>query len=121
MSVDATRPVSVDATQFRIGDDVIVEVRATIVDGAYGLAAQVGNGASSADIPLASAISARHVPPTIDPSRYYIDRPGTLYFGLAGGCLQVLAPKNIGKTLGPDQVPRLVGLRPAEVRAVVPE
>lgn len=110
--------MSVDLTQFEAGDDILVTVRATVeIDGGLYLARIQANRHA---VMLDTAVSAEHVTPEIHAGAYYTDGARRLYIGLPNGRLR----GNLGAfepaEYGPTEVILIRGLRPAEVRPVVP-
>lgn len=113
--------MSVDLTQFRPGDEILVEYRGVVVDDEPGVPGrQVAIGESY--VPLVRAVSARLVPPVIEPERRYVDRHGNLYIGGTDGALVgPITSNERGSCVWPKNGSAWpAGLRPAVLHPVVP-
>lgn len=111
--------MAVDLTQFVEGDDILVTYRAWV--------SRTHDGSLRAALPgnyfpeLADAVSAEHVTPEIKTGDYYTDAVKRLYIGGPGGSLYgPIGPLDAPNRQEPTQVALIRGLRPAEVRPVVP-
>lgn len=104
--------MTVDLTRFTEGDDVIAEVRGTVQ--MIGRSAYLSVG--GVRFPLAAVSAARHVPPEILVRSPYVDRRGVAYIGFDSRNVYRLDDPNVT----PISAHLVPGLRPAEIRAVVP-
>lgn len=111
--------MAVDLTQFVEGDDILVTVRASVYRESDGdLRARLT--AVGKTIPLDIAVKAEHITPEIKDGKYYM-AGRQLYVGSTGGVLYgPLGGLRAPDRHEPTQVALIRGLRPAEVRPVVP-
>ena len=109
--------MAVDLTQFIEGDDVLVTFRATVVHSELGPAARWGR--DNLEL-LADAVRAEHVTPEIKPQRYYLDGTGNLFVGHRDGHIFGPLASPHARKFEPAEIVLIRGLRPAEVRPVVP-
>ena len=110
--------MAVDLTQFIDGDDITVTYRARVTKENGRLHAQLAGYFNA--FPLSDAITAEHVTPEIKPNEWYM-AGRQLYVGSTGGVLYgPLGGLRAPDRLEPTQVKLIRGLRPAEVRPVVP-
>jgi hypothetical protein len=113
--------MAVDLTQFIEGDPVIATLRGSIrptIDGELGLQIEPDNGGHV--IPLECLIRAEHVTPEIKARQYYIDGTGNLFVGHADGTIFGPLASQHARRHEPTELVLIRGLRPAEVRPVVP-
>lgn len=111
--------MAIDLTQFVDGDDVLVTVRGRVfTDASIG---GVWVRAADSNIDLGRhAVKAEHVTPEIHPQRYYLDGTGNLFVGHRDGHIFGPLASQHARKYGPTEIMLIRGLRPAEVRPVVP-
>lgn len=109
--------MSVDLTQYVEGDDILVTYRGRVFsDPTIGTFVRV----EQANLNLSAAVTAEHVTPEIKDGQFYM-AGRQLYVGSTGGVLYgPLGGLRAPDRHEPTQVALIRGLRPAEVRPVVP-
>lgn len=113
--------MSVDLTQFIEGDDIRITLRATVyVDSIGYQRARILGVHGNPTVPLSDAVRAEHVTPDIKPRQYYMDGTGNLYIGHADGTIFGPLASQHARKYEPTELALIRGLRPAEVRPVVP-